>query len=82
MYITNRSNSNEDNGSDLLSSGMLNSEYLYLVTDVSEQLSILIFKVQALFLERLTLRDETICWSAPRAANWHKTHAIYEVPLV
>jgi hypothetical protein len=59
----NRSTSNEDNGSDLLSSGMLSSVDLYLVTETSEQTYVPIFKVQALFLERLTLKIGTISCS-------------------
>jgi hypothetical protein len=49
------------NGSELLFSGIFNSVDLYLVTDTSGQLSVTIFKVQALFLERLTLKDGTVC---------------------
>jgi hypothetical protein len=51
-----RNSSNEDNGSDLLSSGKISSVGLCLVTDTSGLISVLIFKVQAHFLERLTLK--------------------------
>jgi hypothetical protein len=57
----NRSISNEDNVSDHHSCGMLSSVNLYLVTDISGQIYVLFFKVQSLFLERLTLKDGTIC---------------------
>jgi hypothetical protein len=52
---------NLDNGSDVLSSGMLSSVDRYLVPDTSGQISVPIFKLQALSLERLTLRDGTTC---------------------